>query len=367
MQNNLNKYAASNNVIAQSAEILSKVAPNLTNSALLILLSQVAGESDFGYAFKTKDGSPSHNWGAIMAPGDKGSVVVSDTHEGKPVKVQAGWNSSAEAGAKQFYRLISGRYSDALEKAQQGDLWGYAEGLFKKGYYGGFPPGHKWGAPKDVIPQSDLDKWYRITAYANMIQGNINKISSAANISGSITNSPPPKPENINQSKSSSNFSAKRFRGKKRKTQTTPDSDESSIINYIKDLFAFGTDMDKKKLYKKYLPINHATIKIYGDDFTNKIEFARLLSNVLDEELSSRSFIHGDNNLIEIQCNIPGPAKECFAAVNMIVNETNKAFKKKVINSNISSSLNINKKSSYESVSLDTIETEHRKFLLKFI
>ena len=355
-----NKIAASNQVIKEAANILLSIDPNLSDSALEILLAQVQGESDFGYAFKTPDGSPSHNWGAVMRPGTKGTIPVKDSVEGKAVTQKAAWNESAYDGAKVFYDVVRGRYSDALQKAQNGDLWGYSEGLFKKGYYGGFPPGHKWGAPADVIPKSPLDNWYRILNYAKMIQGGATRIANIIGKPVAFQLNIPPKPENIPTQATPKQT----FKVKKKKKYIQPPAD---ISEEISNLFSISNNMNKQKLYKKLLPINYATIKIYGDDFTNKIEFARLLTSVLDEELNSRSFIHNSNNFVEVQCNINGPSKECFSAINMIVNETNKVFKKKVINSNITASLNINKKSSYKSAELDTIEQEHKRFLLKFI
>jgi hypothetical protein len=171
--------------IRGAADVLLSVAPSINNSALQIFLSQVKHENDFGYASpfdRTPDGSPSNNWGAIYAKGDKGTIPVGDTADGKPFTAGAAWWSSPEGGARQFYNLVTGNSYKAYDEAAAGDAWAYSLALFRegKGYYGGFPPGHKWSlAPADATLHGEVDHYYRALAYAKAIMGHANTVAKA--------------------------------------------------------------------------------------------------------------------------------------------------------------------------------------------
>lgn len=173
--------------IRNAAKVLAAVRPGLNNAATQIFLGDVKAESGFGYGFKTPDGSNSNNWGAIYAPGDRGTIPVNDTNDGKAFVGGAAWWSTPEGGARQFVNLIEGSYAPALERASAGDSWGYARALWRDGpgssrppYYGGFPPGDKRGTTPAGVPlHSDLDHWYRITAYARMVQGSAAIVAAA--------------------------------------------------------------------------------------------------------------------------------------------------------------------------------------------
>lgn len=173
--------------IRDAARALNEARPGLSRGARQVFLGHVLNESYFGYAFKTPDGSPSHNWGAIYAPGDRGTIDVNDTNEGIPFVGKAAWNSSAVVGARQYVNLITNAYAPALAKATDGDAWGFAVALWRNGpgssrppYYGGFPPGHKWGAPKSVKQGSALDYWYRKKAFATAVR------NGAATVAGAL-------------------------------------------------------------------------------------------------------------------------------------------------------------------------------------
>ncbi len=174
--------------IADGAVALAAVRSDIRGARRQLMLAQVRHENDFGYAYpfdQTPDGSPSHNWGAIYAKGDRGtfsSDVLVDTDDGKTFHPMAAWNSSAEVGARQFANLIQYNYPLAWEAAARGDSWGYAKGLFRDGhgYYGGFPPGHKWSlAPKGTKLHSPLDHYYRILAYAKSVDSLSGQVASA--------------------------------------------------------------------------------------------------------------------------------------------------------------------------------------------
>ena len=143
---------------------------------------------------------------------------------------------------------------------------------------------------------------------------------------------------------------------------------DSVLNNYLQMIAA--SEKTNKKLYKKYLPMNHATIKIEASDYTSSVEFAHVLCAALDEELVSDSFIHTDGNHVEVECSIPGPPKDCFEAVKQLTQVLADTFRHatiKIGGLQVKTHLVTNKKSSYQEISLTAAETQHRKFLLKFI
>lgn len=142
---------------------------------------------------------------------------------------------------------------------------------------------------------------------------------------------------------------------------------ESLLDKY---LAMFSTaDLSLKQLYKKALPIQHILIKIAAPDYTSAIEFSRILSNALDEETLSTSYPYTDGHLVEVECSIPGPEKECFAAVKQlseVIAETFQEATQKIGGITIKVECLMNKKSSYQPISLRTASTHYRKFLLNF-
>ena len=168
--------------IREAAEALDEAVPGLSRKARQILLGQAMAESDFGDAFRTPDGSRSHNWGAVYTKGDKGVIPVGDSQDGKPFTANAAWNSSDVVGARQFHRIL-GNFSGALEAASRGDLHGYAKALFRNNrmpYYGGYPPGHpKAMSPSNAPLHSELDHYWRVIAYKRMVEGAAKRVASA--------------------------------------------------------------------------------------------------------------------------------------------------------------------------------------------
>lgn len=140
------------------------------------------------------------------------------------------------------------------------------------------------------------------------------------------------------------------------------------LNNYLQQVTA--SEKANRKIYNKYLPINHAIIRIASIDYVDAIEFARVLCSVLDEELVARAFTHTDGKIVEIECSIPGPAKECFDAVEQLTLATSETFKKatiKIGGISIKTKLITNKKSHRDQLDLKIAETHYKKFLLKFV
>jgi hypothetical protein len=80
------------------------------------------------------------NFGGIKGSGPQGKTVNCLTHEviaSHDVTVRQGFRAygSLDEGAEDYVRVISGRFSAALSKAQLGDVDGFAHALKQAGYY----------------------------------------------------------------------------------------------------------------------------------------------------------------------------------------------------------------------------------------
>ena len=156
--------------------------------------------------------------------------------------------------------------------------------------------------------------------------------------------------------------------GAPKSTPTSAPQMNTVLDNYLQMVAA--SEKQNRKLYKKFLPTNNAVIRIASIEYVDAVEFARVLCSVLDEELVARAFTHTDGKHVEVECSIQGPEKDCFAAVEELTQATIEAFKKataKVGGIAIKTKLVANKKSHRDQIDLKVAETQHRKFLLKFM
>ena len=100
------------------------------------------------------------------------------------------------------------------------------------------------------------------------------------------------------------------------------------------------------------------------------IEFGRVLSNALDDELLSKSYPHSDGEKVEIECSIDGPLKECIAAIQEVVSYTTELFQAELNkigeSSNISAFYRLHKKSNYLPISPNILESNYNQLLFKF-
>jgi hypothetical protein len=155
-----------------------------------------------------------------------------------------------------------------------------------------------------------------------------------------------------------------KFKGK-----SMPTNDIDSLLNgYLQQVLA--SEKQNKKLYKQYLKNNDIIIRVASENYTDSLEFARVLCLALDEELLSKAFIHTDGKAVEVQSSIYGPESDCFKAADQLTQSIAEVFvdaTKKIGGIQIKTRLITNKKSSYQPINLKTAEMQHRKFLLKFI
>lgn len=143
------------------------------------------------------------------------------------------------------------------------------------------------------------------------------------------------------------------------------------LDQFVHYLSSAAEDKTSKKIYKKMLPNHDILIQISAPDYTSAVEFSRILCAALDEEVQATAYPHTDGSqMVEIECSIPGPALACLGAVEQLSQAVAASFQmatKKIGGISVKTRCIMNKKSSYQQISLRTAETNYRKFLLKFI
>ncbi len=147
-------------------------------------------------------------------------------------------------------------------------------------------------------------------------------------------------------------------------------NNEMAVLDDILQMLPKAADVSLKKLYKQALPNHDILIRISAPEYTDAIEFSRILCTALEEDLLATTYPYTDGHLVEVECNISGPHRECFAAVEQMTEVIAETFKEATIKIGgiaISTDCIMNKKSSYQPISLRTADTNYRKFLLKFI
>jgi len=143
---------------------------------------------------------------------------------------------------------------------------------------------------------------------------------------------------------------------------------ESTITQYLDKIKA--SEKLNKYLYKQYLPLNHLVISVKAANFVDAVEFSHILCAALDEELMATGSIHTDDNTVEVECAIHGPANDCFETVKQLTSALAAAFKSatiKIGGIEVKTQFSMNKKSSYQQIDIISANTQHRKFLLKFV
>lgn len=259
-------------------------------------------------------------------------------------------------GVKDYLRLLSSNhYSKAWENILHPDPVAFSKALKQSGYYTANE------APYTKTMTQLYSQFNNSDSYEKARSGQVGLPS--------VT----PQKEDIFQK-----YLA-RFKGKdmniydqlarnKPSVQNSDNKLDTVLDNYLQMIAA--SEKVNKKLYKKYLPTNHVLIQVASLNYTNSIEFAHILCCALDEELVSTSFTHTNGKMVEVECAIPGPANECFEAVKQLTNAIADTFKHatlKIGGLQIKTKLVMDQKSFHPQITLTAAETQHRKFLLKFI
>jgi hypothetical protein len=146
-------------------------------------------------------------------------------------------------------------------------------------------------------------------------------------------------------------------------------TDLTNLMDKYLHMVAASEQMNKR-LYKQLLPKTDIVIQVNSSNYTNDIEFARILCTALEENLLADSYTHTDGRNVEIECAIHGPPEDCFDAVKQLTESVAEAFShatKKIGSIVVKTNCIMDKKSSYQEISAKTADTNYRSFLLKFI
>lgn len=240
-----------------------------------------------------------------------------------------------ETGVKDYLKFLNSKhYAGAFQHILHPDPVAFSKALKNAGYYTADEASYTAGV-KNLFNQANKSNSYELAMSGKIPTVNKNRVPF---------NRPPAQ---------SSGFLA----------------NLDGILNRFVEMLSAADETSLKRLYKKALPSHDILIKISAPDYTSAVEFSRILCSALDEDLLSTSYIYTDGTEIEVECCIQGPAKECFAAVQQMTEAVAETFKDATIKIGgiiIKTECSMNKKSSYQPISLRTAGTNYRKFLLKF-
>lgn len=249
----------------------------------------------------------------------------------KPITQKFRAYTSLEAGVEDYLKLLSSskRYASAWKHIMSPNIRAYSKALHDAGYYGA-----------------------KEEEYTKGLMAQYNSFNKGNSYSAQPSQQAQP-------------------------TQIAQQSDTQNLENIMKKYLqqmgfqaAANTTYELKKIYNSRLPTHDILISVSAPDYASAIEFASILSTALDEDLLTTSYLHTDGHDVEIECSIAGPEKTCFDAVQQMavaVAETFKDATAKIGGITVKTQQIMNKKSSYQPISPRTADTNHRKFLLKFI
>ncbi len=273
-------------------------------------------------------GTTDHDY---FAGGDWMYTDKSETTKKKITQKFRAYNS-LEEGVTDYLKLLSSskRYATSWQHIKNPDIRAYSKALHDAGYY---------GAKEEEYTKGLLSQFNRF-----------NKGNSFSTAQSDKSQPPPMAAQNDNS-----------IQGL-----------EGIMNKYLQEIQQqkAATTHDLKKMYKRNLPTHSILIQIAAPDYASAIEFSNVLSSALDEDLLSTSYPHTDGRDVEIECSISGPEKECFAAVQQMTQAVAEVFADATSTIgavSVKTSCIMNKKSSYQPISPRTADTNHRKFLLKFI
>lgn len=236
-----------------------------------------------------------------------------------------------EEGAKDYLKLLSSKnYSQAWQHILNPDPVQFSKALGRAGYYG------------------DYDKYE--PAYTKAMTGLYNRISKSNSYEVANNTQSAPKQPVV--------------------TTTTPSSLEGILDKYLAMIPSMAADVSLKRLYKQSLPNHDILIQVRAPTYTDAIEFSRVLCTALAEDLLATAYTHTDGHLVEIECSIPGPRKECLESVQQMTMAIVESFKDATVKIGgivVNARCLVDKRSSYQPISYRTADTNYRKFLLKFI
>jgi Transglycosylase SLT domain len=209
-------------------------------------------------------------------------------------------------------------------------------------------------------PVLDVDKDGNIS-YGD-IQTILNRVANSKNFKNALVS--------LQQSgyspKNKSDNYEKQFSDRISKMNLNPksESSKSNINNVLNDFLKQIAASQNFSNYEKFLNHEDFLIKIASDDFSNKVEFARILTSVLKEEKIAKSYCCSNNNEVEVEGKICGKNSLAFEVLNQICDLTKQSFEK-ITNQKIQFEIK-KEKSKFAPIDIKIASQQYRKFLLKF-
>jgi hypothetical protein len=158
--------------------------------------------------------------------------------------------------------------------------------------------------------------------------------------------------------------------GKVRQMQSKPKSNSfsdfiSSIESMLDSFLKSAQDNNMKKCKS-----NNYLISINSDnDFESKLQFTRILSIALKEEINSRSQIYTDGDNIDIRCVVNAEKERGLEVVKELCSAISNTFEfatKKIGGVKIYTLVSPDLKSDYQNLDIKIADINYRKFHLKF-
>lgn len=141
----------------------------------------------------------------------------------------------------------------------------------------------------------------------------------------------------------------------------------AQISNLLDRLMASDNKLNINKYGSEY-PTNKFLIKIKSDeDLSSKLEFAKILSFALKEELDANAKIHLYANDVEVQCNVDVQRIRGFKVLSELCNVISNIFEEATYGIKVDTTIITNATSSYEELEIKLAAMNDRKFKLKFL
>lgn len=324
------------------------------------------GELDFGLAtafLETRYGRDigqfakwaskgQYNWGALESgvPDDDRTMRAFKNAGLHPIK-DRGTDAKrsvyfylfpSDLEAAQAFLMTWGK-PDTLKAAKLNSSIGVSKAMKNHGYYEGFwvPPNNPRNLPippfKKAKSAEEAER-NNIRDYASALNGHVNTVT---------------KPGGIKTTE---------IKDESQEMQST-NLVEKFLDKLLKFLSLFSSPPTTKANDQ-----NKFLVVIGADDFITKVEYARILQSVLQEEIKINSSIHCNNNIVELNCLLPFSEDNNIKVLDEICAAVSNIFEysiKKFGNYKTYTVIIPNEKSIYPEINIKLAEVNRKKFKLK--
>lgn len=277
-----------------------------------------------------------------------------DSYGGKPFTAKFRSYPSLDEGVMDYLKLLYGGYPQAFTAAKSGDPKEYARALIanpQKQYYD--PHVQK----QYVAGMSNLYEQYLKAPEVASAKSKSSRLQLIKKLLEKFKEKDPKMIEKL-------------FQGKPVPSSNPPPATPDNINTMLGTYLQMATGHQNiKQLYKACLPKNQILIQVKSSNYTDSIEFARVLCAALEEELLATAYTHTDGQQVDIECSIHGPSLDCFETVQQLTSTLASVFQDattKIGGVKVEAKSQINQKSSCREIDLKSAQSQHRKFLLKF-